>query len=55
MLQIKVEDWYNLYRKHTFEFNPGLTCLVGKNGAGKSTLLREIREWAKDNNVDIFY
>ena len=43
MLKVKVDDWYNLYKKHTFEFNEGITCLIGKNGSGKSTLLKEIK------------
>ena len=51
MLKIKVDDNYNLYRKHTFEFNEGLTCLIGKNGSGKSTLLKEIRDTLKQKNV----
>lgn len=44
MLKIKVYDDYNLYKKHTFEFNEGITCLIGKNGAGKSTLLKVIND-----------
>lgn len=51
MLKIKVEDEYNLYKKHTFEFNEGITCLIGKNGAGKSTLLKEIQRVLKPKNV----
>lgn len=45
MLKVKIYDEFNLYRKHTFEFNEGLTCLIGKNGAGKSTLLKMINEY----------
>lgn len=52
MLKIKIYDYYNLYKKHTFEFNPGITCLIGKNGTGKSTLLKEIKEKLKNK---IFY
>ena len=44
MLEVKIYDDYNLYKKHTFEFNEGITCLIGKNGAGKSTLLKMIQE-----------
>ena len=45
MLKVKIYDDYNLYRKHTFEFNEGLTCLIGKNGSGKSTLLKMINDY----------
>lgn len=51
MLKIKIYDDYNLYKKHTFEFNEGITCLIGKNGAGKSTLLKMIREELGSKNV----
>lgn len=47
-LKIKVYDNFDLYKKHTFEFNEGLTCLIGKNGSGKSTLLRTINDNIKD-------
>ena len=50
MLKIKIYDDYNLYKKHTFEFNEGITCLIGKNGAGKSTLLKIIQEILKPKN-----
>ena len=46
-LKIKVYDDFDLYKKHTFEFNEGLTCLIGKNGSGKSTLLRTINDTIK--------
>lgn len=44
MKSIKIYDDYKLFRKHTFDFNEGLTCLIGKNGSGKTTLLREIND-----------
>ena len=50
MLKVKIYDDYNLYKKHTFEFNEGITCLIGKNGAGKSTLLKMIQEILKPKN-----
>lgn len=50
MFEIKVYDDYNLYKKHTFKFNEGITCLIGKNGSGKSTLLRMIQEILKPKN-----
>lgn len=52
MFKIKVYDDYNLYKKHTFEFTEGITCLIGKNGTGKSTLLKMIYE---ELNDDCFY
>ena len=48
MFKIKVYDDFNLFKKHTFEFNEGLTCLIGKNGSGKSTLLRTINDIEND-------
>lgn len=50
MLEVKIYDDYNLYKKHTFEFNEGITCLIGKNGTGKSTLLKMIQEILKSKN-----
>lgn len=50
MLEVKIYDDYNLYKKHTFEFNEGITCLIGKNGSGKSTLLKMIQEILKPKN-----
>ena len=50
MLEIKVYDDYNLYKKHTFEFDEGITCLIGKNDSGKSTLLRMMQEILKPKN-----
>lgn len=44
MFKIKIYDDYDLYKKHTFEFEEGITCLIGKNGSGKSTLLNIIKE-----------
>lgn len=55
MLKIKVDDWYNLFKKHTFEFEEGVTCLIGKNGAGKSTLLQELKDKLNDINLKPFY
>jgi len=55
MLKIKVDDWYNLYKKHTFEFEEGVTCLIGKNGAGKTTLLSEIKDKLNDQHIKPFY
>ena len=44
MKSIKVYDDFNLFKKHTFDFNEGLTWLIGKNGSGKTTLLREMKD-----------
>lgn len=55
MLKIKIEDWYNLHKKHTFEFNEGLTCLVGRNGTGKTTLLKELKDALKEMQIKYFY
>lgn len=55
MLRIKVDDWYTLFKKHTFEFEEGVTCLIGKNGAGKSTLLKELRDKLNDDKIRPFY
>lgn len=58
-MKIKIYDDFNLFKKHTFEFNEGLTCLIGKNGSGKSTLLRTINDIYYDdpNNIkgSIYY
>lgn len=35
---------HQLYKKGTFEFDPGVTMLVGCNGCGKSTLIRKLQE-----------
>lgn len=51
MLKVKINDDYNLYKKHTFEFNEGITCLIGRNGAGKSTLLNELKYILLEKNV----
>ena len=53
-LKIKVYDDFDLYKKHIFEFNEGLTCLIGKNGSGKSTLLKEIHD-VYDKKDTIYY
>lgn len=42
---------FNLYKKRTVEFKPGITVLVGCNGIGKSTLLRNIKDVLKKENV----
>ena len=55
MLTVKIFDEYNLYRKHTFEFNEGITCLVGRNGSGKSTLLKEIKEKLQEDGQKVAY
>ncbi len=52
--RIKVYDEYNLFRKHTFEFNPGITVLIGRNGSGKTTLLGEIKDYLKNNSKPVF-
>ena len=39
-MNIKIYDDYNLFKKHTFEFNEGLTCLIGKNYLASYTSLR---------------
>lgn len=54
MLKITISDDFNLYRKHTFEFNEGVTCLIGKNGAGKTTLLNEIKRVLTDKKISVF-
>lgn len=51
---IKVDDEYNLYKSHTFKFNPGVTVLIGKNGSGKSTLIREIEYFLKEEKSNVF-
>ena len=53
-MKIKIYDDFNLFKKHTFEFNEGLTCLIGKNGSGKSTLLKEIHD-VYDKKDTIYY
>lgn len=45
--RIKVYDEYNLFKKHTFEFNPGVTVLIGRNGSGKTTLIDEMYDVLK--------
>ena len=50
MLTVKIYDDYNLYKKHTFTFEEGITCLIGKNGSGKSTLLKMINEVLEPEN-----
>lgn len=54
MKSIKIYDDYNIFKKHTFDFNEGLTCLIGKNGAGKTTLLKEIND-VYENRTQIYY
>lgn len=54
-MEITVEDWFKLYKKHTFEFKPGLTCLIGKNGSGKTTLLLEMKEWFNSKKIEYYY
>lgn len=55
MRDITVYDDYNLFKKHTFSFNEGLNCLIGKNGSGKSTLLKEIKDVLSKDSIDVFY
>lgn len=43
MKQFIVADDFDLFKSTTFNFERGLTCLVGKNGTGKSTLLRSLK------------
>lgn len=38
------EPYVKIFKKGMFEFNPGLTVLVGCNGSGKSTLLKELKK-----------
>lgn len=55
MLKIKIENENDLYKNLEFEFNKGLTCLIGKNGAGKSTLLRILKSYFKEKEIKVFY
>ena len=47
-LEVRVNDLHKQYRSFhalrgvSFQFGPGVTCLLGKNGAGKSTLVRQV-------------
>lgn len=52
--RVKVYDEYNLFRKHTFEFNPGVTVLIGRNGSGKSTLINEIYNSLKEDGEFVY-
>ena len=60
MLRIKTTPFYTDFYEEVFsgdevfEFNEGLTCLVGCNGSGKSTLMKQIQRdyWDKDT---VFY
>ena len=45
----------NMYKKGSFELEPGVTILVGCNGAGKTTLLREIKDFCNENDIDCIH
>lgn len=45
---------FNLYKKRTVEFKPGITVLVGCNGIGKSTLLRNIKDVLKKRKCSMY-
>lgn len=53
--KIKVDDEFNLYKKHTFKFNPGVTILIGRNGSGKSTLLNELNYYLKQEKIPVYF
>lgn len=53
--EIKVDDEFNLYKKHTFKFNPGVTILIGRNGSGKSTLLSELNYYLKQEKIPVYF
>lgn len=55
MRQFTVHDDFNLYKKHTFTFERGVTCLVGKNGSGKSTLLRSIKRQLEKDGIPYYH
>jgi len=55
MKQFTVQDDFKLYKKHIFDFKPGLTCLIGKNGSGKSTLLSCIKRQLEKDSVPCFF
>jgi len=38
-LRLSVEGYGRFKERHTFEFNPAFTCILGANESGKSTLL----------------
>jgi energy-coupling factor transporter ATP-binding protein EcfA2 len=42
-----------IYTKKEFEFQPGVTVLVGCNGSGKTTLLHQIKEYLKKKKVPV--
>lgn len=44
---------FNIYKKCTFTFNPGVTVLVGCNGIGKTTLLIQIKEQLKTEKIPV--
>lgn len=52
--KIKVYDDYDLFRKHTFEFNPGITVLIGRNGSGKTTLINEMYDVLKADKECVY-
>ena len=45
------DDGYLLYEDPEFEFEPGVTCLVGCNGSGKTTLMDRMAHILKDEGV----
>lgn len=44
-----------LYENPKFEFNTGVTVLIGRNGAGKSTLLDGIKTHCNNKKIPCFH
>lgn len=47
-------DEHLLYESSEFEFNPGVTVLVGCNGSGKSTLIKRMTKSCKEKDIPYF-
>lgn len=50
-IETKPYETEKVYKRRSFELNPGITILVGCNGAGKSTMLRYIFSKLKKENI----